>query len=251
MPRYSVSPGSRGIPAEEQNALLRAERLVSRSQRNLSGQTIDELFPPLITWVKNSTASPVNAFGVLGLDAPLISPTADPSSAQTIEFRSKIAFSGVAPLTATPHYGKYAILQEPAAAGEIVRAVMGGVCFCKLLVNDADDPAADIANSTTSYLTSQPHGSARVLWKEPGTGEKWALIHIGSWVGAMLGKTNGTVNKGTGASNNVSVWAGAEGSEADTGVDITAYNRFANLASGKWVLVLSIQGRLYICAGEC
>jgi hypothetical protein len=249
MPRQSVSSGERGIPAEEYTALLRAERIVSKSQRNLSGQTIEELYPPLITWVKNSTESPVNAFGVLGLDAPLIAPTADASAEATIAFRSKIAFSGIAPLTATPHYGKYAILQEPAAAGEIVRAVMGGVCFCKLLVNDADDVAADIANSTTSYLTSQPHGSARILWKESGTGEKWALVHVGSWVGAMLGKTDASHAKG--ASGTVSVWAGAEGSEVDTGVNVTAYNRFGDIAITKWVMVLSLLGRLYIVAAEC
>jgi hypothetical protein len=65
----------------------------------------------------------------------------------------------------------------------------------------------------------------------------------------MLGKTDASHAKG--ASGTISIWSGAIGSEVDTGVNVTAYNRFANVTSGKWVMVLSIQGRLYLVAAEC
>jgi len=68
----------------------------------------------------------------------------------------------------------------------------------------------------------------------------------------VLGKTNGAITKaGSPASNNVSVWIGTPGSETDSGADITAYNKFADLASGKWVVCAMILGGWYIIAAEC
>jgi hypothetical protein len=52
----------------------------------------------------------------------------------------------------------------------------------------------------------------------------------------------------------VNVYRGTtKGSESFTGGDVIAnvYNRFANLASGKWVLCLRIQGGWELVAGEC
>ncbi len=65
----------------------------------------------------------------------------------------------------------------------------------------------------------------------------------------MLGKTDASHAKS--ASGTISIYSGVEGSESDTGVNVTAYNKFAAVASGKWVLVVSIFGRLYLAAAEC
>lgn len=247
--RLSVTKGQQ-FTAAEATALLRAEREASRQQIQFGAAGISQ-GSALECWIKNTTASNLSAFMVLGLDAPCIAPTSSATSKETIAFRSHIAFDGIAPSTSTPHYGKFAVLQEPAKKnGGFARAIIGGLTFAKLNINDDQDVAAEITNGQTSYLNTQPHGSARILWKESGTGtDKWGLIHMGSWPGMMIGKTDATHNKA--ASGTVSVWAGAEGSEADTGVNVTAYNRFANVGSGKWVLVVSIQGRLYLAAAEC
>lgn len=51
---------------------------------------------------------------------------------------------------------------------------------------------------------------------------------------SFLGKTDAAINKGN--SGTVSIFAGALGSESDTTVNMSGvYNRFANVASGKWV----------------
>lgn len=249
--RNSVSSGQRlTIPADEYSDLLRQGNKIRMFGRNFTGGTVDELFPPLVVWIKNTTASKVSAYGVLGIDSPITSPGSSDTSPSTVSFRQVIRFKGVSPSTSTPHYGKFAVLQEPAAAGRTVRACIGGVCLAKLNIQDADDVACDISNGVTSYLDTQQHGAARILWKESGTGAgKWGLIHIGSWANIMLGKTDAAISKG--ASGTVSIWSGAIGSEADTGVNVTAYNRFANVAITKWVLVVSIQGRLYLAAAEC
>lgn len=245
--RYSVGKGD-AVLHQEYNEFLRLVRASKQAATKFGAQSIDE--QGVTAWIKNTTASKVPAFGVLAIDAPIIAPDTDSSSTATVGFRSRIAFNGIAPSTSVPHYGKFAVLQEPCPAGFMVPAVIAGITHCKLNINDADDCAAEITNGQTSYLNSQQHGSARILWKESGTGtDKWATVLVGSWVGAMLGKTDAAIAKG--ASGTVSIWSGVEGSEADTGVNVTAYNRFANVAITKWVLVVSIQGRLYLAAAEC
>lgn len=227
-------------------ALLGQWRRGGRVLSPLGGQELLATRPAWV-WVKNTTTSAVPAFGVLALDQPIF----DLSSVANEKYEG-VRFDGVTPSTSTPHYGKFAVLQEPAEAnGGFARGVIAGQTLAKLNIADADDVACDIANSTTSHLTTSMHGSARILWKSSGTGssEKYGLIEIGSWVSLMLGKTSGAINKA--ASGTVTIWSGAIGSEATTGVDVTAYNRFANVSTGKWVVVASILGRLYLIAAEC
>jgi hypothetical protein len=68
----------------------------------------------------------------------------------------------------------------------------------------------------------------------------------------LLGKTNGAIAKNDSPSaGNVSVWVGTPGSETDSGDDITAFNKFADIGSGKWVVCELINGGWYICAADC
>lgn len=202
-------------------------------------------------WLKNTSANDVAAFGVLALDQPLIDFNDTNNAGEKYE---GIRFQGIAPSTSTPHYGKFAVLQEPAAASTgFARAIISGMTLANVLINDADDVACDIANSQTAYLTSGQHGAARILWKPASvTGQKLCLIQIGDWAGAMLGTIGATCNKGSSAT--VTIYDGPEGSETTTGVTVSAYNRFATITvtSGtKWVWVFSKRGRLYLTAAEC
>lgn len=65
----------------------------------------------------------------------------------------------------------------------------------------------------------------------------------------LLGKTDALHNKA--ASGTISVWTGTPGSETDSTVNITACNRFANVASGKWVLCAHNGYGWYLTAAEC
>ena len=81
--------------------------------------------------------------------------------------------------------------------------------------------------------------------------------HRARWGGdtfgrVVIGKTNSAVSKGTGSANNVSVWDGAtQGSESDTTDDLTAYNYFGDIGSGKWVAVVETVRGYIIIAAEC
>jgi transcription elongation factor len=64
-----------------------------------------------------------------------------------------------------------------------------------------------------------------------------------------LGKTGSTWTKGT--AQNVTVWAGAAGSEQATSDVLRAWNKFATVQSGKWVMLGRIGEHWYLIAAEC
>jgi hypothetical protein len=68
-------------------------------------------------------------------------------------------------------------------------------------------------------------------------------------VDQLLGKTDGVLSKGS--SGLVSLWFGPPGSEADSNLDVTAWNRFANVPAGRWVSLAWIHGAWYLTAAEC
>ena len=67
---------------------------------------------------------------------------------------------------------------------------------------------------------------------------------------AVLCKTTSAWAKGTSAT--LQIWAGQPGSETDSGVTLSAYNRYAAIATGKFCTVmLHRHGYYYVIAAEC
>jgi hypothetical protein len=242
------------ISAKDWNELLRDKQQDRRSRgRKTQGLTSKggggNQLPQGWAWVRNDTGDDVDQFDVLALSAPIIT---DFESFQYTRNETP-DFKGITPTSS--YYGKWGVLRAPAEGSTggtyptLVPAVISGCTWARATINDEQDVACEISPGSTTLVT-QMHGSARILWKEDGTGtNKAVLIQIGDWVTEMLGKTDAAINKG--ASGTVSIWTGDEGSESDTGVNVTAYNRFANVAITKWVIVRSILGRLYLEAAEC
>lgn len=65
----------------------------------------------------------------------------------------------------------------------------------------------------------------------------------------LFGKTDSSHAKS--ASGTVSIWSGTTSTLSDTGDNVTAYNRFADLDSGKWVAVVEVPWGYELIAGEC
>lgn len=65
----------------------------------------------------------------------------------------------------------------------------------------------------------------------------------------VLGKTSASWTKGTFA--NITIWAGTPGSEAATSSVVRAYNRFADVGSGRWVWLARTSEHWYVVAAEC
>lgn len=74
-----------------------------------------------------------------------------------------------------------------------------------------------------------------------GTGEGWRLL---------IGKADSAITKGT--SGTISIWDGVtQGSESDTGENITAWCRFGDVASGAWVGIKETVRGYEIVIAEC
>lgn len=129
--------------------------------------------PNGIVLVKNTSGAAVDRFGVLGLDVPIFTPTDSLAS-----FLDRPAFRGVAP-TAADHAGRFAVVLEPLADGAIGQACCLGVCPVKVDIAAETQTHADVADGLTTHLAGATSCPARILWKEDGTGVKWALVQLG------------------------------------------------------------------------
>ena len=122
--------------------------------------------------VQNDSDADQERMAVLGIDDWLFDP-----SQEEAKYKSRASASCVVP-EADTHDGKFVILAEPIADGKVGRAYASGICPVKIDVQSADDEYADIADAETGHLESGSSGSAQILKKESGTGEKWALVRV-------------------------------------------------------------------------
>jgi hypothetical protein len=211
-----VRSGQRlSISAEAFNAFIDA----AEAQRSTSiGQAVDDPAAGRtagIVTVRNDSGADQDRFAVLGINAPLILP-AENSAA----FQERVALSLVPP-DAEQHADRLCILQEPIAVGALGRGLILGVTPVRLQVTSEDDRAATATTDEPSVLTTGSDGGARILWKEPGTGQKWGLVQIPA--GGSAGGAPNLVLEVTSASHSWFVgdvlrWNGAEWVFADAAV---------------------------------
>ncbi len=126
--------------------------------------------------ILNKTGADLDEFSVVGLGSSIFEPT---DTQKTATFKAQVGFEGETPATAS-HTGKFAIILEPIADDAIGIARLSGVCPVKIDITDTDHAYADIDNGDTGNLNSSETGAAQILWAESGTGEKWAIVRLGS-----------------------------------------------------------------------
>lgn len=169
-----VEPGdSLTIPARAYNSFIDTTLAHQRGEfggSNVEGNDIVFRFVYLL----NSSGAARDRFNVLGLGDPIYSPTDNQN-----EFENRITFAGATPATAT-HLGKFAILLKSSPSAKITPAIIAGVCQVKINVVHASHQYADVKNGDATQLESARIGSARILWKESGTGSKWAIVELGA-----------------------------------------------------------------------
>jgi len=163
------------IPAAAYNAFIDAA-LDFRQRTAHLGQGAQPSFPQAsIVLVRNDSGSNQNRMAVLGVEAPIIDPSANEE-----EFKNRVALSCITPAADT-HEGKFVVLAEPIANGKIGRAYAAGVCPVKIDVPDEEHEwrYAEIADGITGNLKVSMQGSATILWRAGGTGVQWAVIRLG------------------------------------------------------------------------
>jgi hypothetical protein len=234
------------IPAGTWNGFIDAANFV----RNLTLSDTANLAPQVATGgaivpIYNNSGSTRRRFEILGIDGLKI------TQSDNANWPQAPVLIGTTPTISSGHTRKFALLQEPIASGKIGLALIDGVSPCKLKIQDAGDDFADALDTDGTQLVTGSYGAAQILYKESGTGTgKWAYVRVGTGTMFALGKTNAAINKG--ASGQVNLYRGTKGSESATGDNLASvWNRFANVASGKWVICAYFLGGWDLIAAEC
>jgi hypothetical protein len=182
---------------------LAANALVTDQSRTVYNDTIDMLRwwkrqprtgagsqTGIIDWdqslfpIKNNSGTDLTAsYGVLGISKPLYSPTDSID-----EFLNVTALEGVEPTVEDHAGGKWCVVLEPLANGEISRkACLSGVVPVRVYVNAVNDKSCDViaaktVGSDTVRIGTGSNG-AQILWRENNTSGAgtivWALIRLG------------------------------------------------------------------------
>ena len=149
--------------ADAINQLVR-EVKTRRQAKNLPTQTL--------VYIENNTGADLDYCAVLGLGEPRHNdPTGDGEAFKWGE----LTFLGETPAEGT-HEGKFAVLQDPLAAGNTALSTIQGVVRVKVAFTTGDEKWADITDGDSTCLTAAASGSARILWREgTGTGTVWCV----------------------------------------------------------------------------
>jgi hypothetical protein len=169
-----VSPGDRFKPSahdwNELGELVRSRKMQVNGGGGESGLVEQGV---TVIQVKNESGEDLQRRSILGLGEPLALPTGDDLD----KFKNQRVFRGAKPTT--DHLGKFVILLESLAKDAIGDALLVGLSQVQISVDDEQHDRADVEPDELTRLKSRPDGAARILWKESGTGTKWALVCLG------------------------------------------------------------------------
>ncbi|OQB76318.1 MAG: hypothetical protein BWX88_05360 [Planctomycetes bacterium ADurb.Bin126] len=139
---------------------------------SLGGEFMQTFRQAGIVLVKNDTDTDRDRFDVLAIGGVLI-----PPSTNAEEFRNRVVLDGVTP-NLRDHSGRFVVLLEPILRGALGKAVVAGVCPVQVYVQNEKDEWADVKDQDPTALASGSVGGAFILWKEGGTGKKWAVVRV-------------------------------------------------------------------------
>lgn len=141
--------------------------------------------------VVNDSGGNRNRWDVLEITGPFSDPvagdTSDDRALSLLDFQAAVAVRGGTP--SVGGLGKFVVLYEPVAAGEIGYGYLAGVCQARINIVSETDVSADLTPGDPSMLTSGS-GPAAILWKqEPADrtgGYAWAIVRLGGGGGAGM-----------------------------------------------------------------
>lgn len=134
--------------------------------------------------IDNQSGGGRSAGEIVKIADPIVSANANPDAVY-----HGVHFKGTEPDAACEGGWPVAVLQSASIAGEIGAAVgvFLGATWAKVNVTDAAHEYA-VPAATLFVLQSDASKGARILWKQAGTGEKWAVVLLGAPTPADLGE---------------------------------------------------------------
>lgn len=179
MPRYlqPVSPGQpwQGPSAVAHNTLV---ELAARASRPGGAPAAGNPWPHCL-WqiVKNDSSNDWDRGQPVRLREPVVTATDSPAFCHDFsEFISEQIWNYTTQTNVNPI--NLAVTLEPIPVGRTGAVAFGGSCWALVTVVEEADNFCFATEAATRLRTTRNHGaaSARILWKEPGTGDKLAWI---------------------------------------------------------------------------
>lgn len=170
-----VSPGETFRPAAaDWNRFLEAATEYERNKFNGGAPPGVRVYDPNRLRVRNDTGAALGLGAVVEIGAPVIGPALNLD-----EFLGNPTATATTPGDSAR--GRWGILAEAIPDTRYGKAIVAGVCPARIRVLDAAHQYVDAIPDGVSaiHLATDCHGSARILWREAGTGAKWALIRLG------------------------------------------------------------------------
>ena len=128
--------------------------------------------------VRNDSDLQCQRYNILQISGVAITPENSLS-----DFQRRPVFTGIVPGDTSGTESQLLICAEPIAPGQIGRAWIDGVITTQIDVTDNDHTYATMKPDDITSLKSDESGPCCILWKESGTGIKWAVIKIGGGSG--------------------------------------------------------------------
>jgi hypothetical protein len=242
-PFRRVSPGERlRVSAVAYNAMLEAAEAHKRPTAFGAGDAPGGE-PAGVLLAKNTTEDMIDRFRLVGFDGPLLAGDAK-------GFLDRPCLKARKP-TADDHT-IFGVTQERIPAGKIGRVMVAGLTYLRVSVQHDDDQFAFV-EAATHLAKSTATGPIQLIGVPTGGAapeDRWCIARIPVECPEIIVKTDAAHAKG--ASGTVSLYEGGKGAETDTTRNLTSvYNRYADLATGKWATAKRFGQGVELIAGEC
>jgi len=169
-------PGER-IAAREWNAVVDSfARLDVSSEPGGVAQSGD--FNADVVLVANTTGRDLARFSPIGItisSTPVFNPT---TAAAIPAYQAHRGMSAGVPQIAHSD-GRLGVTLDAIGSNKYGRAIFSGVVPCKIDMVAAGHQFATAKASNTDELVSVQHGPFYILWRETGTGTRWAIVRLG------------------------------------------------------------------------
>jgi hypothetical protein len=164
------------LPAVAYNAFVDAAVDLRRRERNASaGPALEAAQRGVgIVLVRNDSDEEIEPYHALAITGVLVEPDEDD---QERTFHSRTPLTGAIATEESPTLS-FVLALQPIKPGKLGRCVLTGVTPARVLIANELDTTCELAAEET-VLASTPMGGVPILWKEEGTGEKWAVIEMG------------------------------------------------------------------------
>lgn len=231
------------------NGFIDAAAFVKAQQVNRLGGEGSDVLPTGVVAIRNDSDEDRKRYEILGIDGVIFEPE------DALEgFQRGFAVKGVTPTE--DHRGAFVVLLEPIATERIGRAMLAGLALVQVDVAHEALMFADVKPDEATKLEATACGCP-IVWKEAGTGDKWAIILVGpGWPCSVIAELEEVLEAGDEGEADAKVFADDGESIVDTSHSISVHGWLlpedSTIPSGARIGAVRIGRRWYaIASQEC